>query len=119
MVRPSKLELSSCQVSGWRGVNDHEIVPMASRFSGPHYILRFIEFMDVGNRNAWRADEVVTSADLLRQIRGRKFVSGPQGEVYNLEEIFEQLNAAHFDGLMARPALAIASARASSAFGRT
>lgn len=45
------------------------------------------------------------SAHLVRQIRGRKFVSGPQGEVYNLEEIFEELNAAHFHGLMARPDL--------------
>jgi len=45
------------------------------------------------------------SLHLLRQIRGRKFVSGPQGDVYNLEEIFEQLNTAHFNGLMARPAL--------------
>jgi len=49
--------------------------------------------------------EMRRSLHLLRQIRGRKFVSGPQGDVYNLEEMFEQLNAAHFDGLMARPAL--------------
>jgi hypothetical protein len=49
--------------------------------------------------------EMRRSLNLLRQIRGRKFISGPAGEVYNLEEIFEQLNAAHFHGLMARPAL--------------
>jgi hypothetical protein len=42
---------------------------------------------------------------LLRQIRGRKFLSGPQGEHYNLDQIFEQLNAAHFDGLLGRPAM--------------
>ena len=35
-------------------------------------------------------------AHLVRQIRGRKFVSGPQGELYNLEEIFERLNRAVF-----------------------
>ncbi len=42
---------------------------------------------------------------LLRQIRGRKFVSGPQGDAYNLEEMFEALNQSHFHGLMARPLL--------------
>jgi len=44
-------------------------------------------------------------AHLVRQIRGRKFVSGPQGSVYNLEEIFERLNGRFFDGLLGRPQL--------------
>jgi hypothetical protein len=42
---------------------------------------------------------------LIRQIRGRKFISGPQGELHNLEEIFERLNARFFDGLLGRPLL--------------
>jgi hypothetical protein len=42
---------------------------------------------------------------LVRQIRGRKFISGPQGSHYNLEQVFEGLNAAHFNGLLARPQL--------------
>ena len=42
---------------------------------------------------------------LVRQIRGRKFVSGPAGAHYDLEEIFEELNARFFDGLMGRPLL--------------
>jgi hypothetical protein len=42
---------------------------------------------------------------LVRQIRGRKFVSGPQGQRFNLDEIFERLNLEHFDGLLARPQL--------------
>jgi hypothetical protein len=45
------------------------------------------------------------SIHLVRQLRGRKFVSGPQGEHYNLEEVFEELNLRYFHGLMARPAL--------------
>ena len=61
--------------------------------------------------------EMRRSLHLLRQIRGRKFVSGPQGDVYNLEEIFEQLNAAHFDGLMARPALGWSRRPARSTLG--
>ncbi len=43
--------------------------------------------------------------NLVRQIRGRKFVSGPQGECFNLEVVFERLNERFFGGLMARPAL--------------
>jgi hypothetical protein len=42
---------------------------------------------------------------LVRQIRGRKFISGPQGSYYNLEAVFEALNTEYFQGLMARPLL--------------
>jgi hypothetical protein len=42
---------------------------------------------------------------LVRQIRGRKFMSGPAGKHRNLEEIFEELNTRFFDGLMGRPQL--------------
>ncbi len=49
--------------------------------------------------------DVRRQMNLLRQIRGRKFVSGPQGECYDLEEIFEKLNGEHFDGLLGRPLL--------------
>jgi len=44
-------------------------------------------------------------AHLVRQTRGRKFISGPQGDHYNLEEVFERLSAQFFDGLMGRPRL--------------
>jgi hypothetical protein len=42
---------------------------------------------------------------LVRQIRGRKFLSGPQGAHRNLDEIFERLNVQFFDGLLGRPQL--------------
>jgi len=42
---------------------------------------------------------------LLKQIRGRKFVSGPEGAHYQLEEMFEDLNQRYFSGLMGRPLL--------------
>jgi hypothetical protein len=44
-------------------------------------------------------------AQVVKQIRGRKFISGPQGEHRNLQEIFEALNVRFFDGLMGRPQL--------------
>lgn len=49
--------------------------------------------------------EVRRTLHLVRQSRGRKFISGPQGEHFDLDTIFDQLNTAYFNGLMARPAL--------------
>jgi cyclic pyranopterin phosphate synthase len=52
-----------------RGLNDQDIVPMARYFRDkPGTILRFIEFMDVGNTNGWRLEDVVSSAEIVEQI---------------------------------------------------
>ncbi len=51
-----------------RGVNEHEILPMARHFKGSGHIVRFIEFMDVGSSNGWRLDDVVPSRDVIRRI---------------------------------------------------
>jgi GTP 3',8-cyclase len=51
-----------------RGQNDHDIVAMARHFRGSPYILRFIEFMDVGTTNGWKMEEVVPSAEVVRRI---------------------------------------------------
>lgn len=52
-----------------RGVNDQEILPMARYFKNTPYILRFIEYMDVGASNGWKMDEVVPSAEVARLIQ--------------------------------------------------
>ncbi len=49
--------------------------------------------------------EVRRQAHLVRQIRGRKFLSGPQGAHHNLDELFDRLNITYFDGLLGRPSL--------------
>jgi len=49
--------------------------------------------------------EMRRSLQLVKQARGRKFVSGPKGSVYDLQEIFEELNLHYFHGLMACPLL--------------
>ncbi len=51
-----------------RGVNDHCIVDMARYFHGSGYILRFIEYMDVGTTNGWRLDDVVPAAEIVERI---------------------------------------------------
>ncbi len=47
--------------------------------------------------------EVVGKAHLVRQIRGRKRLRPPQGIVYDLDAIFEDLNRKFFHGLLGRP----------------
>ena len=51
-----------------RGVNESSILPMARYFREKGYILRFIEYMDVGHTNGWRMDDVVSSAEIVKII---------------------------------------------------
>jgi hypothetical protein len=53
----------------------------------------------------------------VRQARGWKLHSGPQGAAYNLEEVFERLNLRHFGGMMARPALGWSTVRSRTRLG--
>ena len=48
-----------------RGVNDHTVLDLVERFRGSGVIVRFIEYMDVGNRNDWQRERVVPSQELL------------------------------------------------------
>jgi cyclic pyranopterin phosphate synthase len=54
-----------------RGVNDHTAEALVERFRGRPVIVRFIEFMDVGNRNDWSADKVVPSRELVERLSRR------------------------------------------------
>lgn len=54
---------------------------------------------------------------LLRQERGRKRLSGPGGDRYNLQEVFESLNERFFNGLMARPELSWSPTRSRTTLG--
>lgn len=51
-----------------RGVNEQSILPMAKFFRERKYILRFIEYMDVGHSNGWRMDDVVASKEIINII---------------------------------------------------
>jgi GTP 3',8-cyclase len=51
-----------------RGVNDGELLAMASRFRHSPQVLRFIEYMDVGSTNGWRREHVVPAAEILAGI---------------------------------------------------
>jgi cyclic pyranopterin phosphate synthase len=53
-----------------RGVNEHSVVDMARYFRGTGHIVRFIEFMDVGNTNGWRLDDVVPAEEMVAAVDG-------------------------------------------------
>lgn len=51
-----------------KGTNDQDILPMARYFRDRGHILRFIEYMDVGNSNGWKLDQVLPSQQIVDQI---------------------------------------------------
>jgi GTP 3',8-cyclase len=51
-----------------RGENDNGIVEMAQRFRGTGHVVRFIEYMDVGNTNGWRMEDVVPAREIAERI---------------------------------------------------
>jgi cyclic pyranopterin phosphate synthase len=64
-----------------RGVNDHTALALVEHFRGTGVIVRFIEYMDVGNRNEWREDLVVSSAELAARI-SQRWPLAPAGRNY-------------------------------------
>ena len=51
-----------------RGMNESSILPMARFFREKGYILRFIEYMDVGHTNGWRMNDVVSAREIVSLI---------------------------------------------------
>ncbi len=51
-----------------RGVNDHTVVDLARFCKDRGWIVRFIEYMDVGNLNGWRMDDVVPADEIVAMI---------------------------------------------------
>ncbi len=68
-----------------KGVNDHAVVELARHFKGSGHIMRFIEYMDVGNRNGWKLDEVMPATEIVGRIHELMPIepvdSGYRGEV--------------------------------------
>lgn len=51
-----------------RGVNEHSVLPMADWARREGLELRFIEYMDVGSNDRWRAADVLTAAEIRNRI---------------------------------------------------
>ncbi|MBI4446635.1 MAG: GTP 3',8-cyclase MoaA [Acidobacteria bacterium] len=54
-----------------RGVNDDEILDLADFARAQGLIIRFIEYMDVGNVTAWSLEKTVTKKEILQAIQSR------------------------------------------------
>ncbi|HEY6483278.1 MAG TPA: GTP 3',8-cyclase MoaA [Steroidobacteraceae bacterium] len=54
-----------------KGINEDSVFALVERFRGTGIVVRFIEYMDVGNRNEWREELVVPSAALAARISER------------------------------------------------
>ena len=61
-----------------RGVNEHAIVDLARHFRNTGHVVRFIEYMDVGNSNGWRLEDVVPAQEILDRI-GALYPLAPVG----------------------------------------
>jgi GTP 3',8-cyclase len=70
-----------------KGVNESEILPMAAYFKERGIMLRYIEFMDVGNDNGWSFEQVVTKKEIYDMLK----------EVYEVEP-----TDAHYYGEVAK-----------------
>ena len=51
-----------------RGVNEADALAIARRYQGSDFIVRFIEYMDVGTTNGWRMDDVVPAAEIIEAL---------------------------------------------------
>ena len=51
-----------------RNVNDHSIIDIAKHFKNRGHIVRFIEYMDVGNLNDWGKSKVFTADEIFNTI---------------------------------------------------
>ncbi len=54
-----------------KGINDHTLLDLVEYFRGTKHVIRFIEFMDVGNCNHWQSEYVLPSAEIVRLIARR------------------------------------------------
>jgi cyclic pyranopterin phosphate synthase len=67
-----------------RGINDHQAPGLARHFRGSGVVVRFIEYMDVGNRNDWNPALVVPSQE-LRDMIAKDFPLRPVAGAYRGE----------------------------------
>jgi cyclic pyranopterin phosphate synthase len=61
-----------------RGANDDQLLPLAALARERGLELRLIEFMDVGNRNGWRPEAVLSAAEMVERI-GQHWPLEPRG----------------------------------------
>jgi GTP 3',8-cyclase len=70
-----------------RGINEDQVLPLVEHFRGSAHVIRFIEYMDVGNCNGWTREQVVSTSELLGLIGAQHalvpLAASADGEVAN------------------------------------
>lgn len=100
-----------------------EAAPESVLHAIAHILIAKIYRKDIDTHHAARYRQYVGSraisekAHLVRQIRGRKRIEDPAGNVYDLNEIFDNLNVRFFYGLMARPTMSWSQSSARNMLG--
>jgi predicted metal-dependent hydrolase len=107
-VRLSDL-LEGAPESVLRGIAHILLAKMYRKSIDPGHAIRYRRYVS--------SHDLRKKAHLIRQIRGRKRIVPAQGSAYNLEEIFDELNAKFFHGLLARPLLTWSRERARHRLG--
>ena len=54
-----------------RGVNEDDVLPLVEFGRSHGFVMRFIEYMDVGTANAWRLERTVPKKEILERINER------------------------------------------------
>ncbi len=67
-ARAAKLSPIKLNVVVMKGVNDHELLDLARYGREQGYVVRFIEYMDVGTVNRWDADKVVSAREIIDRL---------------------------------------------------
>ncbi len=75
----------------------------------PHHATRY--------RRHVSSHDMSAKAQLVRQVRGRKQIDSAQGQMYDLDEIFENLNRQFFHGLLGRPQMTWSRTHARNSLG--
>lgn len=100
-----------------------EAAPESVLHAIAHILIAKIYRKDIDPGYAARYRKYISSraisekAHLLRQMRGRKRLHGPSGNVYELNDIFDDLNGRFFFGLLARPEMSWSQTAARNMLG--
>ena len=77
-----------------RGTNDDQVIEMIDYFKDQSVIIRFIEYMDVGNLNQWKLDETVGSDEIIKKLSEKwqldpldKNYEGETAQRYQIAEV--------------------------------
>ena len=77
-----------------KGVNEEQIIPMIEHFRNSGVVVRFIEYMDVGNSNEWSMEDVVPTSEIIELISQKHPIEAVKNESGQVAERWRFLDGA-------------------------